>query len=145
MEKLEPITSFKGDYDFLSNDFVCPFKYGGLEYSNVEAAFIASRSSNEGQKRKISKLSAGNARKKRNKIEEDPEWYDNRDTILYDILKAKFEQNEPLKNKLIKTSTAKLVNTVSYNDIEYGVYMGKGKNKLGKLLMELRKNLLSKE
>jgi predicted NAD-dependent protein-ADP-ribosyltransferase YbiA (DUF1768 family) len=45
------------------------------------------------------------------------------------------------KKKLLDTGNAKLINTNTYRDEYYGLYLGKGRNKLGVALMRLRDEL----
>ena len=45
------ITSFRGSYDFLSNFYEAPVSYGGLCYSNNEAAFQAQKCQTEEEMR----------------------------------------------------------------------------------------------
>ena len=62
----------------------------------------------------------------------------NRYHIMYQINKNKFSDLE-LKQKLLDTNDEELVNHC--NNQEWGVYNGKGENKLGKILMKIRKEL----
>ena len=62
-------------------------------------------------------------------------------------LRAKFEQNILLKTFLIETGDQELQEGNYWNDKEWGVCLktNKGKNKLGKLLMKIRKELQDKD
>lgn len=44
---MDMINSFRGEFRFLSNFYQCPFEYGGLIYSNAEAAYQAQKCSND--------------------------------------------------------------------------------------------------
>lgn len=136
------ITKFNGVYEFLALDYPTKIIYNGFEFNNAETAFIASKCANEKQQKKLARLNAVSARKKKSSIPENPNW--KKDKELMNILKIKFS-DETLRKKLIETAPKKLVNNVTYNDPVYGVYMGKGANKLGKALMKLREELMPKE
>ena len=38
---MKQITSFTGDYDFLSNSYKSPVEFNGIEYSTVDACSVA--------------------------------------------------------------------------------------------------------
>jgi ribA/ribD-fused uncharacterized protein len=64
-----------------------------------------------------------------------------KEDVMRQALKAKFTQHDALRNLLINTGEAKLIEHTS-NDIYWGDGGdGKGKNMLGQLLMELREEL----
>jgi hypothetical protein len=70
---------------------------------------------------------------------------ENWDVIKIKIMKIglfyKFTQNFEILEKLMKTDGYYLEEKNTWGDEFWGVYNGKGKNVLGKLLMELRKEL----
>jgi predicted NAD-dependent protein-ADP-ribosyltransferase YbiA (DUF1768 family) len=57
---------------------------------------------------------------------------------MRDIVRAKFDQNEDLKIKLMATGAALLVEGNDWGDTFWGRCDGKGGNVLGSILMELR-------
>lgn len=63
-----------------------------------------------------------------------------KEIVMLTALRAKFTLNEHLKKKLIGTGTAELVEA-SPRDSYWGRYKGYGKNRLGILLMQVRKEL----
>lgn len=70
-----------------------------------------------------------------------PDWNQNKVDRMRAVLKAKFNQHPELANKLIATGEAKLIEA-SKTDAFWGIgKKGTGKNMLGILLMELRKEL----
>ena len=56
------------------------------------------------------------------------------------LLKLKFSKYS-LKQRLLNTGNAMLIEGNDWNDTFWGVCNGKGQNHLGKLLMEIRKEL----
>ena len=63
--------------------------------------------------------------------------------IMRQVLKSKFTQNPELKAKLIATGDAELIEGNNWNDRFWGVCRGVGQNHLGKLLMEVRAELVN--
>lgn len=61
---------------------------------------------------------------------------------LRDIVFNKFVYNDELSNLLIDTDDAILVEGNDWGDTTWGMVNGKGKNQLGKILMELREELI---
>lgn len=141
--KSNAVTAFINDYEFLSNEYECkiPVAEDDLVFSNITSALIAKKSNDIGTRRKFTRFSATKARKKESSIPENDYWEENKDEILYELLKIKFTHNKDLKKKLLDTYPNDLINNVSYPDTYYGVRFGEGKNVLGKLLMQLRKEL----
>lgn len=70
-----------------------------------------------------------------------PDWTTVRDDVMRTGLKAKFTQNPELRKKLLSTGSARLIEN-SPRDSYWGIGAdGKGQNRLGCLLMELREEL----
>ena len=61
--------------------------------------------------------------------------------IMYEICKAKFEQNADLKEKLLATGDKYLEEGNTWNDRCWGTCKGIGENHLGKILMRVRDEL----
>lgn len=66
-----------------------------------------------------------------------PDWNDKKIGLMRNILRAKFDQNEELRHKLIETGTKKLVHEAPWDSF-WGSGANNGRNQLGLLLMELR-------
>ena len=61
---------------------------------------------------------------------------------MKNLLLIKFKNSE-LRDKLISTNDKELIEGNTWRDTFWGVYRGKGKNILGKLLMSVRKGLMN--
>lgn len=71
-------------------------------------------------------------------------WDKQKDNVMYTALLAKFTQHADLQELLLHTGDARLVEHTE-NDSYWGDGGdGSGQNRLGKLLMTVRKNLLEK-
>lgn len=57
---------------------------------------------------------------------------------MTEVVEAKFTYNPNLKQMLLDTGDAELVEGNTWNDKYWGVCKGVGQNKLGKILMMLR-------
>ena len=57
---------------------------------------------------------------------------------MYDVVFAKFKQNYNLREKLLQTGSATLVEGNDWGDRHWGQVNGVGKNMLGKILMHIR-------
>lgn len=134
------ITHFVDEYDFLANTFNHPFVFDGLKFSTAEAAFYAQRVRDVKARRKYTRLNPNQARSKALQAIPIDEWDSRKLSIMEKVLRAKFSDPE-LKKKLLDTGDASLINTNSYRDDYWGIYMGKGKNKLGVLLEKIRDEL----
>ncbi len=134
------IDKFRGDYGFLSNFYECSVTYEGFTYRCSEAAFQAQK---DLSKRELfTSLDGRGARKlgkSRTEINLRRGWNEMRISLMEKILECKFDQNPELKKALIETGNKCIVEGNTWNDTFWGVCKGKGRNNLGKLLMELRK------
>ena len=134
---MESINSFTKEYQFLSNTYNSPIEIDGISYTNAESAFWAQRVKDSRARNKFSRLSGNKARAKAIKAEPVEDWDENINHYMEKVLKVKFSDPK-MKKLLSNTKGCKLINTNTYRDDYWGVYMGKGKNVLGKLLMKIR-------
>lgn len=76
-----------------------------------------------------------------NKSLQPTDWYEKRVTVMEEILQAKTEQHEDVKEVLRKTGTRKIIEN-SPVDSFWGIGAdGKGENIVGKIWMKLREKL----
>ena len=137
---IQTISSFTGDYEFLSLEYPCDIKYEGIVFKNAATLLYALKSDDVGSMRKYARLSTSKARQKAAK--ENNETYDtNFEDYVRKVCKLKFSQHGDLANKLKDTHPYTLVNMLKYNDTKLGIYMGRGENLLGKVLADIREEL----
>ena len=137
--KLIKIHEFRGSYDFLSNFYDSTITYEGLTYKNAEAAFQAQK--DKARSSEFTTLPPNLAKRLGRNVRLRKDWDKVKDQIMFDIVKAKFEQNSELMEKLILTGDSYLEEGNTWNDRYWGVCNGVGKNKLGEILMQVRKRL----
>ena len=136
---MEPITSFSGDYRWLSNFWECSVEFEGVIYPSSEHAYQAAKTLDKKERLKIRDLdTAGKAKRAGKKLEIRGDWEDVKLGVMEKILVSKFERNPELRDLLIETGTAQLVETNTWSDVYWGVCRSEGKNHLGKILMRLR-------
>jgi len=133
------ISSFRGKYRFLSNFYECPIEFDGMKYQNAESAFQAMKTLNKEERKPFENMKPLTAKKKGKTIPLRDGWDDMREQIMYEVCKAKFMQNQDILEKLLQTGDEELVEGNHWGDTFWGACKGEGENKLGKILMRIRK------
>lgn len=139
------IDEFRGQYYFLSNfyeDDLYFIQYDGLFYNNAEAAFQSAKLLDKVQRRQFCNLNASDAKRFGRRVQLRPDWEQVKDNIMYEIIKSKFSIKH-LREMLLATGDAILIEGNTWNDTYWGMCRGKGKNMLGKILMRVREELKS--
>lgn len=135
------IDRFRGKYMYLSNFYEIPVEYDGITYQNNEAAFQAQKVLTHDERLEFADLNPKKAKKLGRRVNLRADWNDVKDNYMYEICKAKFIQHPDLFEKLLDTGDEELIEGNAWNDTYWGVCNGKGKNKLGKILMKIRKEI----
>ena len=139
------IREFRGKYYFLSNFYdESLVEYEGLVYGNAEAAFHAQKDLSRAKQ--FTGLNPSEAKKLGRKVKLREDWEEVKDRIMYEIVKSKFELNSIMKEKLLGTKDNYLTEGNTWHDNYWGSCNcpkcnGKGDNKLGLILMRVRKEL----
>ena len=144
------IDSFTRDYFFLSNFYNVYLEYEGIIYCSTEAAFQAAKSLDISERMRIARMSPSDAKRAGRKVQLRPDWEEIKDKVMYDVCYEKFTNNDALhlKERLLKTGKEELVEGNTWHDNYWGNCTCEkckniaGQNKLGKILMEIRKELL---
>jgi ribA/ribD-fused uncharacterized protein len=134
------INEFRGKYYFLSNFYEVPITYEGITYQNNEAAFQSAKVADYNKRLSFANLNPSQAKSKGRRVQLRHGWDLIKEEIMYEICKAKFEQNEELRQKLLDTGDQHLEEGNTWGDRIWGTVNGKGQNKLGKILMRVRDN-----
>lgn len=146
----EPIMTFRGEFDFLSNFFPQPIVLEGEEWQTSEHAYQASKTLVDEERRQIRDAPTAGKAKRLGKRKEDggivtlrSDWNVVRVGIMYAIQEAKFSV-PALEQKLLNTGNLRLVEGNAWGDTFWGVdiHTGVGQNMLGKLLMQIREEKL---
>ena len=140
------INEFRGEYDFLSNFYVCDITLPGVNgeeitYHSAEAAFQSMKSLDDDERRKFTELTPVQAKRYGKKVKLRPDWEDMKYDIMMAVVFEKFNQNPDIAIKLIETGDRPLIEGNTWHDYYWGVCKGKGQNNLGKILMSTRRVL----
>lgn len=136
--------SVNDHYGEFSNFALFPIKLKGKIWKTTEHYFQAQKFDNKAHQEQIRKASTpmkaaqlGRSRK----VSILKNWDNRKDNVMYEALKAKFTQHSELKKLLLETEEKILIEHTENDNYWGDGGDGKGKNKLGKLLMRLREEL----
>lgn len=133
------IDSFAGEYRFLSNFYPSTIFFDGFRYPTVEHAFQAAKTADNAAKQKIATTqSALRAKSLGRQVRLRKDWEAVKVGVMRQCVALKFESHPDLAEMLLDTGNAKLIEGNSWNDTYWGVCGGRGKNHLGKILMQVR-------
>jgi len=134
--------SKKTGYEFLSNFYGSTVAYEGVLYPTVEHAYQASKSTNKQTRDLIKRAETPYVAKRLGKsIELRSGWADIRIDIMRLLIREKFE-NPFIRWQLKDTSPKILINENRWNDKFWGICNNMGENNLGKILMEVREEII---
>lgn len=135
------IKEFTGKYEFLSNFWHSPFEYEGITYPTNEHFFQAMKSQLPAERKIIAAaVTPGQAKRFGRQCVLRPDWERVKDEVMLTGLRIKFS-NPTLRTQLIMTGDEELVEGNWWGDTYWGVCNGVGKNRLGKLLMQVREEI----
>ncbi len=144
----EAITWFRGEYDFLSNFYPSDVALDGVDYPTVEHAFQAAKTFDHEKRaalRRAATPKSAKAMGRRLKRRED--WFEVSLQIMEDLVRDKFTRHADLRERLLATGDAELVEGNNWNDRFYGAVYNShtetwdGENHLGRILMKVRDEL----
>ena len=135
---------FKGEYDWLSNFAPVTIKIDDIIYPNVESAYVASKTDNRDFKLTCANpdYHPGAIKKMGRRAVIKDDWEETKELVMYDCLKQKYSQ-DPYKELLLRTEDMHIQEGNYWGDTFWGVDLrtGKGENRLGNMIMEIRELL----
>lgn len=146
MSTYNQITSFRGEFFFLSNFYPIEINFEGRNYPTAEHAFQAAKCVNADDKEKIRGSSTPTIAKSIGRsVQLRKDWESKKLTIMEEILEVKFN-NDRMKFLLQCTNSCKIVEQNYWHDNYWGVcvcqkHSSKGENHLGEIIMKIRSNL----
>ena len=142
---MRTINAFTGDYEFLHNYFPHPVQYEGILYPTNEHAFQAAKTLDVALRKKIASCETpGKAKALGNRIPIRSDWEAVKTGIMEELCRLKF--SDPiLKERLIATVGCYLIVGNHWGDTCWGMVNGNGENRLGKILMTLRDDIIQNE
>lgn len=134
------ITSFTGEYRFLSNFYPSPIKAEEITFPTAEHYYQAMKCKSVDDFKRIALCATpGQAKRLGQKVVLKKNWNDIRVHIMRRVLEEKFSQNPDLCQMLLSTKGHELIEGNTWGDTFFGQCpIGTGLNHLGILLMELR-------
>jgi ribA/ribD-fused uncharacterized protein len=138
--------STNGQYGDFSNFAPYPIQLDGQTWPTTEHYFQAQKSMDPDLRKRIRKAPRPHdaARLGRSKeVDLRPDWERVKDGIMLEALRAKFTQHHHLRELLLATGDARLVEHTSRDSYWGDGGDGTGKNRLGRLLMQVRQELLA--
>jgi hypothetical protein len=148
-----PITSFRGDYAFLSNFHESPLHIGSVVYPTVEHAYQCLKVNQHlpGSVLERDRIlhrrdalgaagytSPGSAKARGAVCPLRSGWEEAKLALMCALLRRKFSEHRDLRALLEATGDAILVEGNEHGDTYWGVCRGSGSNHLGHLLMLVR-------
>ncbi len=141
LEEKAVIDSFSNEFGFLSNFYEATVYMDGKRYKSVEHAYQAMKFSDLSAREVVRNAKTPGEAKKLGKSAQLPlDWETKRVGIMRELVAKKFD-NPFLKDLLLATGDAELIEGNWWGDRFFGVYKGEGQNWLGRILMELRDEL----
>lgn len=139
---MKKITRFVGEYDFLSNFYPCDIVLDGTTYPSVEHAYQASKTTNIKTRQIICNAKTpGRAKYLGSRVILRKNWDKIKLNVMENLVLQKFNDNKELRVKLLHTGDTQIEEGNYWGDTFWGVYKGKGKNHLGKILMKTRSSI----
>lgn len=132
------------EWCWLSNFFLSPMILQEKEYPTVEHWFQSQKFTDKDLQEKIRTCPTASQAKKLGRTRDASflsNWDAVKEEILYEGLKAKFTQNTILQDLLLKTGSEELIEQSPWDSYWGSGRTGKGKNRMGYLLMKLRSEL----
>lgn len=141
------IKEFQNEYRWLSNFAPVKILLNGTEYPSVEHAYMSAKSDADDWKRFCADPDnrAGDVKRQSSNIVLKDNWHEIKIDVMRECIYQKFTQ-EPYRTKLLETGWQRIQEGNRWGDTFWGVCLktNKGKNNLGKLIMEVRGTLANK-
>ena len=141
------ISQFKDTYRWLSNFYDCIVELDDKLYPSVEHAYQSAKSDSEDWKLECqTNISAGTIKRLGKEVEIVDDWETKKIYIMAKLINQKFNR-EPFKSFLLATNDEVIQEGNYWGDKFWGVDLktGEGLNILGKMIMNKRNLLRSKE
>jgi ribA/ribD-fused uncharacterized protein len=136
------ITSFSGEYRWMSNFWPSPVTYQGVVYPSVEHIYQAMKTLDESWRAKIlSCETPGRAKRMSREVPLRPDWEEVKVGIMTELVQSKFASSEELARKLLGTGERVIEEGNTWGDTFWGVCKGEGQNMMGRILMQVRSEL----
>ena len=141
MSERTPITSFSGQYRFLSNFYSSEVIYDDHIYPTVEHAYQASKTTISRRHAIRQAENPGHAKRLGRQVPLRRDFEENKVMIMRKLVRQKFK-DPMLRTSLLRTGNRRLVEGNRRGDQFWGESpVGFGQNKLGQILMVIREEI----
>jgi ribA/ribD-fused uncharacterized protein len=130
-----------GKYRPLSNFHMENLVVDEITFRCSEAAYMSKKTRNYDHKKYLASLNASEAKHFGQQVDLRPDWEAVKDLAMYEVLYCKFAQSPSLARLLVSTGTKIIEETNWCKNMYWGVHEGKGLNKLGLTLMQIRESV----
>lgn len=129
-------------YGFLSNFARFSVYLDGKDWPTSEHYYQAQKTDDPLLQEQIRQVSnPGESKRLGMRVPLRPDWDQAKDDVMRKVVKAKFEQHPELLQMLLATGDSELIEHTKLDSYWGDGGNGKGKNMLGKVLMEVREEL----
>ncbi len=140
------IAEFQAQYRFLSNFWMVPIEVDGTVWPSVEHAYQGLKTADLVWQARIRACKTPGQAKRFGR--EVPRRADctgemGRVELMLRLVRIKFTYNATMRRQLLETGQAELIEGNSWGDTFWGVCNGVGRNHLGRILMQVRAELIS--
>jgi len=136
------INDFRGQYRWLSNFHECDILHEGIHYPSTEHAYQAAKSLDTKVRNHVAALPfPRDAKRFSRSMILRPDWEEIKYQVMLDVTRYKYNAHSELREKLIATGDQPLIEGNTWGDTYWGVCNGIGQNNLGKILMQVRKEV----
>ncbi len=145
---MNAIHGFRGEYRWLSNFWASDtgIEMDGELYTTVEHAYQAAKTVNLEARKPLQRvLKPGEAKRMGRGLPLRGDWERVKLDVMLSLLRKKFTRDPDMREKLLATGDAEIVEDNDWEDTFWGVCRGKGSNHLGKLIMQVRRELTQGE
>lgn len=137
--------AFTGEYRFLSNFYPCDIAFENVLYPSVENAYQAAKCWDTSDRIRFCSITAVQAKRLGKIVPIRDDWEEVKLFIMESLVKIKFSNNPSLKKLLIDTGHTYLAEENYWGDTYWGTCKGIGENRLGRILMTVRNELIREE
>jgi N-glycosidase YbiA len=135
------INGFIGGHRFLSNFWPVEIHLGGIIFPTLEHAYQACKTLDPAERRMIASLATpGQAKRAGKKLTMAPDFDNCKLIIMKKLLHVKFTEPR-LQELLLATGDQEIIEDNYWGDTFWGTCNGVGSNHLGKLLVQVRREI----
>lgn len=132
---------FKGEFRWLSNFALVKVTHGGLTFDSVEHAYQAAKTTDPRFRAQIQAcVFPGYAKRMGKRAPPRGDWDSIKLAVMLDLTRQKFS-DRIYRQLLLETGEEEIIEGNHWGDVYWGVCNGVGENHLGKIIMQVRKEI----